>query len=72
MLEKRELDLLTWGDKERERSMKPAGFLFGRLGVAVSLLEMRTRTLRGAGDNHHSRANLIGVSKSGPHQGSKK
>ena len=42
-----ELDLVTCGDKEGERCMKPPGFLFGRLGVVVSLLGMRTRRVTG-------------------------
>lgn len=44
-----ELDLVTCGDKEGERCMKPPGFPFGSLGVVVSLLGMRTRRVTGGG-----------------------
>lgn len=42
-LRKKEPDLATCGDKEGEMSTMPLRFLLGKLGVAVPLLEMRTR-----------------------------
>lgn len=42
-LRKKEPDLATCGDKEGEMFTMPLRFLLGKLGVAVPLLEMRTR-----------------------------